>query len=62
MSESKYMSRKEVAILLECTVTQVRDLEGKWGIKTSRRDLSKRQVRYIRSECIAALKAKGLAD
>ena len=60
MSESKYIYRKDIAILLECNVTQVRDSEKRWGIDVARRDLSSRQARYLRTECLRILAERGI--
>ena len=60
MSESTFIDRKELARLLECNVTQVRDNESSWGIDVTRRDLNERVVRYLRVECIRILSARGI--
>ena len=60
MSELTFIDRKELARLLECNVTQVRDNESGWGIDVTRRDLNERVVRYLRVECMRILASRGV--
>ena len=60
MSELTFIDRKELARILECNVTQVRDNELGWGIDVTRRDLNERVVRYLRVECLAILASRGI--
>lgn len=57
---SKYITRKDLAIILECSVFQVRQNEVRWGIKAVRYDLNVRCVRYLRDACLQILKNRKL--
>lgn len=57
-----YLTRKDVANLLECNTLQVQRNEVNWGIRKARRDLNKRIIRYLASVVIAELLARRLIE
>ena len=59
---TKYITRKEIATMLECSVRQVRSNEARWGIASARSDLNARTVRYLRYKATEALRLRGLVD
>lgn len=50
------LSRKDVAAMMECSVDQVRKNERRWGLRSARRDLNRRCVRYLATLALEALK------
>lgn len=59
MKEQRFIDRKELAQILECSYDQVRKNERAWGIKSARRGLN-RCVRYERTLCLDILRRSGL--
>lgn len=57
---TKYWYRKDVANAAECSVAQVRKNEKAWGIRSFRRDLNARCVRYLREPTEKQLKIGGI--
>jgi len=55
-SNRKFLTRKDIAQMLEVTVEQVRENEVRWGLAPHRRDLNGRCVRYLAKEAIEALR------
>lgn len=60
MSERKWIDRKEIAIILEISVFQVRSGEERLGLAPVRKDLNARCVRYHRIQALKALRDRGL--
>jgi hypothetical protein len=59
---TKYITRKDIARMLECSVDQVRHNEVRWGIIVAKRNLGTERVRYLRDECVKIFKSTGLLD
>lgn len=57
---SRYITRQEIAVMVEVTEDVVRRSEQRFGILPHRQKLSRRCVRYLRAPSIAALKKRGL--
>ena len=55
----KFLNRKDIADLLECTVTQVRKNEKRLGLVEARRDLNPRCVRYLATLALRNLEKRG---
>lgn len=56
----KFLNRNDIAIMLECSVAQVRKNEARWGLKEARRDLNSRCIRYVAPLALKNLQARGL--
>ena len=56
----RFINRKEIAQLLEVSIDTVRREETRWGIAQFRRNVTKRQVDYVRRYAIDALQRRGL--
>lgn len=59
MSNPNYITRKEIASLLEASVDVVRKNEKRWGIYACRCDLNERNVRYWRKRTMELLRQCG---
>ena len=59
---TKFVSRKEVALLLEVSVDQVRKNEEKWGLLPAKQMLTPRSVRYVWIIAEKALKDRRLIN
>ena len=57
---TKFVNRKELALLLEVSVFQVRSNEKNWGLVPAKRMINQRCVRYVREIAEKALKERGL--
>lgn len=60
MAEPRFITRKEIAQLLECSPRQVVLNERRWGIARHRADLNPRCVRYHRPAVVAIFEARGM--
>lgn len=56
----RYINRKEIAQLLEVSVDTVEREEVRWGLRPFRRNVTPRQVDYVRRYVIETLRARGL--
>jgi hypothetical protein len=56
----RFINRKEIAQLLEVSIDTVRREEIRWGIAQFRRNVTKRQVDYVRRYTMDALQRRGL--
>ena len=59
MKEKHLLTRKDIAEAMDVSADQVRKNEKPWGIAGARRDLNKRNVRYLASVVWPVLRAKG---
>lgn len=55
MTERSFITRKEIASMLEVSVDTVVRNESRWGIDKHRRNVSPRQVDYHRSATVLVL-------
>ena len=56
LPRKRLLTRKDVALLLDCSPEQVRKNEVRWGLRGCRRDLNRRCVRYL--SCLALVTLK----
>ena len=59
MSETRYLTRKDLARMLEVSVNVIYRNEKRLGLQSARRDLNERVVRYLAVEARRALKQRG---
>ena len=59
MTETRYLTRKDLARMLEVSVNVIYRNEKRLGLHTARRDLNERVVRYLAVEARRALKRRG---
>ena len=59
---TKFVNRKELALLLEVSVKQITDNEEKWGLLPAKQVVTARYVRYIWIIAEKALKERRLLN
>lgn len=59
---SNYVTRKEIATLLEVSVDVIRKNERRWKLEDCRANLNARLVRYFRGKTMAKLRLLKLID
>ena len=59
---TKFVNRKELALLLEVSVKQIKDNEERWGLLPAKQVLTARSVRYVWITAEKALKARKLLN
>ena len=59
LSETRYLTRKDVARMLEVSVNVIYRNEQRLGLHLARRDLNERVVRYLSGEVTRQLKKRG---
>lgn len=60
MSDSLYLTRKQIARALGETVYVVRANEKRWGLSACRVDFNARMVRYRKSEAVRILQKQNI--
>ena len=59
LSETRYVTRKDIARMLEVSVNVIYRNETRLGLHIARRDLNERVVRYLSAEVERQLKKRG---
>ena len=60
MNRARWLTRQDVALMIDLSVDVVRRNEKRLGLSDIRVDLNKRSIRYRGAEARAALRARGL--
>lgn len=59
MSNQHFLTRKDIARLLEISVKSVHNNEHRLGLDIARVDVNRRYVRYVRTVALAELRTRG---